>query len=95
MKTYITNGITQDGFGARLQRAIATMAYTFYLRDKFNIDIEYIHTPFSYEGFGEDYSEGIEGRTIGDNRYPYDENSREGYLKRAVLWDFNIPYISA
>ncbi len=88
----ITNGLTQDGFGARLQRAINTMSFTFYLNDKYNTNIEYVHTPFSYEGFGEDFSLGERDREIGDNRYPYDEITREGYLKRANLWDSFVNY---
>jgi len=84
---YVTNGITQDGFGARLQRAINTMALTFYLRDKFNINLEYIHTPFAFEGFGERFDKEENARAVGDNLKPYNEISREGYLKRAILWD--------
>ena len=89
---YITNGITQDGFGARLQRAIGTMAFTYYLRDKFNVNLEYVHTPFAFEGFGEDYSKEEKARGLYDNYEPYNEVSREGYLKRAILWDDKMCY---
>jgi hypothetical protein len=92
MRGYITNGITQDGFGARIQRALHTMAFTQYLNDVYKVDLEYIHTPFSYEGFEEDYSVGERDRELGDNKYPYDEISREGYLKRALLWDSFLNY---
>jgi hypothetical protein len=92
---FITNGTTQDGFGARMHRVINTMAFVYYLREKYNINIEYIHTPFSFEGFGEDFSngEGNRGSTY-INKYgdPYDEISREGYLKRAELWDNKLSY---
>lgn len=91
-KLYITNGITQDGFGARLQRALHAMAFTLHLRDTLNINVEYIHTPFTYEGFGENYRMGEQARAVGDNKEPYDEISREGYLKRAKLWDEMIAY---
>jgi len=84
---YVTNGTTQDGFGARMQRAVNTMVLTFYLRDKFNVNLEYIHTPFAFEGFGERFDREEVARAIGDNLKPYNEISREGYLKRAVLWD--------
>lgn len=88
----ITNGLTQDGFGARLQRALNTMAFTLDLNKKLNLNFEYVHTPFSYEGFGEDFSMGERDREIGDNKEPYDEISREGYLKRAILWDQFVNY---
>ena len=84
---YITNGITQDGFGARTERVIHIMAYTFYLQDKYGIDIEYLHTPFSYEGFGLDFTQEEHVREKGDNNEPYNEVNREGYLVRAKLWD--------
>lgn len=91
MKGYITNGTTQDGFGARMQRTINTMAFTFYLQDKFDIDVEYIHTPFTFEGF-ENFSKEEKARAIGDNSKPYNEVNREGYLKRAILWDEKMCY---
>lgn len=88
----ITNGLTQDGFGARLQRVLNVMALTYDLNEEFNCNLEYVHTPFSYEGFGEDFSMGENDREIGDNKEPYDEISREGYLKRANLWDNFLGY---
>ncbi len=91
MSGYITNGTTQDGFGARMQRAVNTMAFTFYLRDTYGVDIEYIHTPFAYEGF-EKFNKEEVARAVGDNLKPYNEISREGYLKRAVLWDNCMQY---
>lgn len=89
---YITNGVTQDGFGARLQRSLGVLAYSLYLRDKYVTDVKYIHTPFTYEGFGENFTMGEQARSVGDNKEPYDENSREGYLKRAKLWDDTLSY---
>lgn len=88
----VTNGLTQDGFGARLQRALNVMALTYDLNGKLNANLEYIHTPFSYEGFGEDFSMGERDREIGDNKEPYDEVTREGYLRRANLWDNFLGY---
>ncbi len=93
---YITNGVTQDGFGARMHRVINIMAFTFYVRDKFNINIEYVHTPFSFEGFGEDFSLYEKERGAACNHPfgdPYGEVKRDGYLKRAVLWDKHMNYI--
>jgi len=88
----ITNGLTQDGFGARLQRALNVMAFTYNLNENLNSNLEYVHTPFSYEGFGEDFSMGEKDREIGDNKEPYDEITRKGYLNRATLWDNFLGY---
>lgn len=90
---YITNGTSQDGFGARLLREITTMAFTFYLQDKFNANVEYIHTPYTFEGF-ENFGmpEMVRSREIGDNGEPYNEISREGYLNRAILWENRLSY---
>jgi hypothetical protein len=92
---FITNGTTQDGFGARLHRVINTIAFVYYLREKYNINIEYIHTPFAFEGFGENFSTGEKdrGRTyINEYGDPYNEVSRDGYLNRAKLWDNILDY---
>ena len=93
---YITNGVTQDGFGARMHRAINTMAFTFFIRDTYDINVEYVHTPFSYEGFGEDFSLHEKGREFAckhPHGNPYDEINRDGYLKRAFLWDEHMNYV--
>ena len=58
----ITNGLTQDGFGARLQRVLNVMALTYDLNEEFNCNLEYVHTPFSYECIGEDLSIGENDR---------------------------------
>ena len=90
---YVSNGTTQDGFGSRLHKMITTMAFTFYLQDKFNANIEYIHTPFSFEGFENfDIPEMVKLREIGDGEEPYNEVNHDGYLKRAILWDNKINY---
>lgn len=87
-KGYITNGTTQDGFGARMHRVINTMAFTFFLRDKYGVDIEYVHTPFAFEGFGENFSTGEQARST-CGRY---EISRKNYIERAELWDNRLSY---
>jgi hypothetical protein len=92
---YITNGITQDGFGARMHRVINTIAFVYYLREKYNINIEYVHTPFAFEGFGENFSAGEANRgSTYINKYgdPYNEINREGYINRARLWDSKLNY---
>ena len=90
--TYITNGVTQDGFGARLQRCISVICFVEYLRNELGLSVEYLHTPFSYQGDGpaaQDYNAGesIRGDFSLANSYPYDDISREGYFKRAKKWD--------
>jgi hypothetical protein len=92
---YITNGTTQDGFGSRMHRVIQTIAFVYYLRENYNINLEYIHTPFEFEGFGVDFSTGADTRgSFYINKYgdPYDEINREGYLNRAKLWDSKLSY---
>jgi len=90
---YITNGTSQDGFGARLFREITTIAFTYYLKDKFNANLEYIHTPYTYEGFENfGWPEMVASRSYFDNHEPYNEVTREGYLNRAVLWENKLKY---
>lgn len=90
---YITNGTTQDGFGSRLQRCVCVMAYVYYLKHELNYPVEYIHTPFSYEGF-ENFEVGVADRSqyYPYTAYPYDDRSAEGYRNRAVLWDKKLAY---
>lgn len=92
---YITNGTTQDGFGSRMHRVINAIAFVYYLRENYNINLEYIHTPFSFEGLGEDFSSGVSMRScVYTNKYTdtYNEINREGYLNRAKLWDAKLSY---
>jgi hypothetical protein len=85
-KFYITNGVTHDGFGSRIQRCISVICFVYYLRD-LGYPVEYIHTPFNYLGFGEDYSAGETERIANGNDYPYNDNGYEGYMERASKWD--------
>jgi hypothetical protein len=94
---YITNGVTQDGFGARMQRILSVLCYVCYLRDVLGFPAIYVHTPFNYQGpppVGEDYVKGIDLRGNFDlaNPYPYNDISHEGYFKRAKLWDQAFTY---
>ena len=95
-KFYVTNGITQDGFGARLQRCIQVMSYVYELQEQ-GIPVEYIHTPLSYN----DNTAINEDRSVGEtirssfslaNPYPYSDISEEGYNTRAKLWDAFLNY---
>ena len=86
---YLTNGTTQDGFGARTQRAINAMALSFYLIDKFNADLEYVHTPLAIECFGEDFRTGEKARAHCGRAGIV---TREGYIEQATLWDNRLCY---
>lgn len=88
MKHYITAGVTHDGFGARMQRCISVMCFVHYLQDTYNLPVEYLHTPFSYEEektFGIDYIAAVKERTT--SGHPYNDVSHEGYMTRARKWD--------
>ena len=88
---YITNGVTQDGFGARMQRCLQVMCFVYQLQSK-GIPAEYVHTPFSYDldtPLNEDPAIGVEIRsnfTLA-NAYPYNDIEYDGYMTRAGLWD--------
>ena len=95
-KFYITNGVTQDGFGARLHRCFQVMCYVYELQEQ-GIQVEYIHTPLSYNGntaINEDRSIGetIRSNFSLANPYPYNDISEEGYNTRAKLWDTFLNY---
>jgi hypothetical protein len=88
MECYITAGVTHDGFGARMQRCTSVMCLTHYLQDKYNLPIEYMHTPFDYQDqkvFNVDYQ--IAARERITSGYPYDDISHEGYMLRAKKWE--------
>lgn len=83
---YITNGVTHDGFGSRMQRCISVMCLVYRLKD-LGYNVEYLHTPFSYLGFDENYDLGLEERLKNGDDYPYNDNSHDGYMLRASKWD--------
>jgi hypothetical protein len=88
---YVTNGITQDGFGSRLQRCFQVMCFVYKLQSQ-GINIQYIHTPFSYDEdnvINEDRTLGVSIRKDFSlaNSYPYDDIEHDGYMKRSLLWD--------
>jgi hypothetical protein len=88
---YVTNGVTQDGFGARLQRCLQVMCFVYQLQSE-GAPVEYVHTPFSYDAdtpLNEDPAIGVEIRsnfTLA-NPYPYNDIEYDGYMTRARLWD--------
>lgn len=95
-KFYITNGITQDGFGARLQRCFQVMCYVYELQSQ-GIPVEYIHTSLSYNQntlINQDRSIGeiVRSNFSLANSYPYNDISEEGYNVRAKLWDNFLKY---
>jgi hypothetical protein len=88
MECYITAGVTHDGFGARLQRCTSVMCLAYYIQEKYNILIEYMHTPFDYqdqEVFNVNYQD--EARCRITSGYPYDDITHEGYMLRAKKWE--------
>lgn len=90
---YITNGITQDGFGARLQRCFQVMCYVYELQSQ-GISVEYLHTPLAYNEdnlINEDRNIGTQNRQL---VIPfYKEASHEEYLERSRLWDVALGYV--
>jgi hypothetical protein len=88
---YVTNGVTHDGFGARFQRVIQLIGLVEYMKHDLNLNVEYIHTPFSYIWSGEDYQSGYLSRK-GINPYPYDDITIDGYINRAKLWDDKVKF---
>ena len=89
MTAYITNAVQQDGFGARLHRAMQVMAVTFYLRDTYQLDLQYIHAPFDYEDANCNYYSGeVERGEKAIN--PYNEYKRDSYMERGRLWNKRV-----
>jgi hypothetical protein len=88
---YITNGITHDGFGARIQRIISVMGLVEYLKNDLKLEVEYIHTPLSYIWEGENYNLGYLARK-GIPEYPYNDITVDGYLNRCKLWDDKLNF---
>lgn len=95
-KFYITNGVTQDGFGARMQRCLQVMCLVYELQEQ-GYSVEYVHTPFSYNEdteINEDRSLGISIRSNFSlaNPYPYDDIDHDGYMNRSTLWDAALSF---
>lgn len=93
---YITNGVTQDGFGSRMQRCLQVMCFVYDLQS-LGVPVEYLHTPFSYNSgslIGEDPLEGLKIRSDFSlaNPYPYNDIDVDGYMLRAKLWDEALLY---
>lgn len=93
---YITNGVTQDGFGSRIQRCLQVMCFVYQLQSE-GAPVEYIHTPFSYNAntpLNEDPAMGvaIRGNFTLANPYPYNDIEYDGYMTRAKLWDEAISF---
>ena len=92
-KIYITNGITQDGFGARMQRCFQVMCYVFELQSQ-GIPVEYVHTPLAYNEdtlVNEDRNIGTQSRQSAISFYK--EVGHEEYLERSRLWDIALGYV--
>lgn len=70
-----------DGLGARFQRTLTAMALSF------ELDVEYLHVPMAYEGFGITQEMGNSTRYRG---YSFSNNIE--YIKNAQLWDNAVNY---
>jgi hypothetical protein len=95
MECYITAGVTHDGFGARVQRCASVMCLVYYLQEKYELPIEYLHTPLNYESrdvFDVDYQHAAKERIT--SGYPYDDISHEGYMIRAKKWEDRLLFNS-
>ena len=84
MKCYVTNTVASDGYGSKLGRILNLMYFTYYAREKYNIDIEFLYSPLYYEGFGKT----LEG--LRDIACYY--TSREAYIERARQWENKLNY---
>lgn len=86
MKGYITNIPSCDGMGARIQRMIYLMYFSYYIREKYNKELEFIYMPLSYEGFGKFFYD----RPVEQSNYYY--VTKENYRQRAIKWDEKLSY---
>ena len=85
MKCYITNMPHCDGFGAKFQRILYLLYFSYYIKEKYNKVIEFILTPLDYEGFG---------RNFGDfpTKLNFYYDTKENFKKRAVKWNEMLNY---
>lgn len=89
MKNFITNKIYNYGMGARMNFLIGTISLTEILKDDGN-DVEFIFTPFSYEGFGMNFHSN-QIYSISPNLSEI-KNPKEEYLKYCYRWDEMISF---
>jgi len=82
---YITTEPSQDGYGARFQRMLQLIFLSKHIKDKYNVDIEYVHTPFSYEDSTYKFVDF-------DRRLGHYFHTSEDYRSRAKIWDDKINY---
>lgn len=86
-KNLITNHILNHGLGSRVLKMINIFGYVNLLKSK-GLDYEYIHTPFSYEGFGKDFNI----NQLSKYYHKSITNSRIDYLNICKKWDEILNY---
>ena len=86
-KNLITNHILDHGLGSRVLKMINIFGYVNLLKSK-GLDYEYIHTPFSYEGFGKDFNI----NQLSKYYHKSITNSRIDYLNICKKWDEILNY---
>lgn len=84
MKCYITNIPHCDGLGARFQRMLYLMYFSYYIREKYDKEVEFLYLPFSFEGFGRNFYD----RDVTNFYF----STKESYRCRAEMWDKKFNY---
>lgn len=87
MKTYVTNKILDHGLGSRILKLINVIGYVSYL-NKNGGDYEFVYTPFSYEGFGEDFHH----NQLHMYYHKLISNQRLEYIELCRRWDDMLKY---
>lgn len=87
MKKYITNKILDHGLGSRILKLINVIGYVSYL-NKHGGDYEFVYTPFSYEGFGEDFHH----NQLHMYYHKPISDQRSEYIELCKRWDNMLKY---
>jgi hypothetical protein len=87
MKKYITNKILNHGLGSRILKLINVIGYVSYL-NKHGGNYEFVYTPFSYEGFGEDFD--VNQLYMYYHKPIFDQ--RLEYIELCKRWDDMLKY---
>lgn len=84
---YITNKILNHGLGSRVLKLINIIGYVSYL-NKQGHNYEFVYTPFSYEGFGEDFYH----NQLHMYYHKSISNHRLEYIELCKRWDDTLKY---
>jgi hypothetical protein len=86
-KNLITNHILDHGLGSRVLKMINIYGYVNLLNSK-GLEYEYVHTPFSYEGFGRDFKH----NQLWEYYHKPITNNQIDYLNICKKWDEILNY---